>query len=396
MKALRYIAAAAVMAAVLAGCSTRVEPYNRQGKQNQGQEQQKPQDKEITPTPNKTWTISYEGRKVVDGAYTDEIRVNNVPAGQKYLVSVINRANYATYGGDLAAFLKNELEYNSDYVYEGSPEVIQFGRLRHGQWYAFVIGLDANKNLTGEYTSIMFNVEEEEASQEYLEWLGNWSVSDGRIEYEIKISQIESNQVYRIDGWEVRKDATDWEQMNQEYLEAFFEPSNDRLYFVSQYITTYDDESLDGASVDELFLGQIDYAGLTEEQGLYIVPDENFDLAYAEADIDDKAYVSPCDIRVAVGNDDFAGKFYCMQYVYQEVQSGQWHVYNNDVIRFYDDYGVMKPLTMTRKSTSQDNKPSGIMKRNGKVSVAEEEKPLRARVYQPRSERKAKGVVRAK
>ena len=36
------------------------------------------------------------------------------------------------------------------------------------------------------------------------------------------------------------------------------------------------------------------------------------------------------------------------------------------------------------------------MKRNGKVSVAEEEKPLRAKVYQPRSERKAKGVVRAK
>jgi hypothetical protein len=161
-------------------------------------------------------------------------------------------------------------------------------------------------------------------------------------------------------------------------------------------IGNYDDESLDGASVDELFLGQIDYAGLTEEQGLYIVPDENFDLAYAEADIDDKAYVSPCDIRVAVGNDEFAGKFYCMQYVYQEVQSGQWHVYNNDVIRFYDDYGVMKPLTMTRKSTSTD-KPASIMKRSGKVSVPEEEeKPLRAKVYQPRSERKAKGVVRAK
>ena len=400
MKALRYFMAAVAMAAMFAGCSTRVEPYNRQNGQNQnsGQNQggsQKPQETQVTPQENTTWKISYEGRSETDGSITEEIRVNNVPSGQKYLVSVINKANYSTYSGDLVAFMKNELEYNSDYVYQGSPEIIQFGRFRHGVWYAFIIGLDSDKKLTGEYAYCRFNVEEEAASEEYLSWLGNWTVSDGRIEYEIKVSQIESNQVYRVDGWEVRKDADDWEQMNQEYLEAFFEPSDGRLYFVSQYITSYEDESLDGATVDELFLGQIDYDGITEEMGLYIVPDENFDLAYAEKDSEDSYSIRPCDIRVAVGNDEFQGKFYCMQYVYQEVETGLWHVYNNNVARFFDDYGGFHPMTMQMKAPATD-KPASIIKRSGKLSLAEEEKPLRGKVYQPRAERVAKGIVRAK
>ena len=400
MKLTRYFIAAVVMTALLAGCKTRIEPYNRQSGQNQnsGQNQgdgsQKPEDTQVTPQENTTWKISYEGRKIVDGAYTDEIRVNNVPASQKYLVSVINKANYATYGGDLAAFLQAELEYNSEYVYQGSPEVIQFGRLRHGVWYAFVIGLDSDKKLTGEYAYCKFEVEEEEASEEYLSWLGNWTVSDGRIEYDLKISQIESNQVYRVDGWEVRKDADDWEQMNQEYLEAFFEPSDGRLYFVSQYITTYDDESLDGATVDELFVGQIDYDGITEEMGLYIVPDENFDLAYAEKNSDDSYSIYPCDVRVYVGNDEFNGRFYCMQYVYQEVNSGAWHLYNNDVARFFDDYGGFHPMTMKMKAAGTD-KPASIMKRSGKLSLSEEEKPMRGNVYRPRAERVAKVIVKA-
>ena len=391
MKLNRYLMAAVIVAVLCAACN-RVEPYNRrQGNNNSNPPQT--EKKEIVPTLNSTWKISYGDRTIDNGEYREEIHVNNVPDGQKYLVSVINLNNYAFYKGDVAAFLQNEFEVNSDFVEEGSPKIIPFNRFRAGQWFAFIIGLDNNEELTGEYAYCKFTVYEEDATEEYNSWIGNWTVSDGRIEYDIKISQIEANYVYRIDGWEVRKDVEDWEPMNQEYLEAFFEPSNDRLYFVSQYLTSYEDQSLDGALVDELFLGQINYDGISEEMGLYFVTDENFELAYAEKDIDDNYYITPCDVSVLVGKDEFKGKFYCIQYAYQEVDNGKWHVYNEDVARFYNDLNILRPMTMTKKDASQD-KPSSIMKRNNKLSVAVDEKPLRGKIYQPRSEKRAVKAIK--
>ncbi|MBQ9410427.1 MAG: hypothetical protein IJU21_02335 [Bacteroidales bacterium] len=398
MKLYRYLMAAVLMAAVLQGCRTRVDPYyprdNQRPGGNQGNGQpSQPEDPQKDPElkENTTWQISYEGRKIVDGAYTEEIRVNNVPASQKYLVSVINKANYSTYGGDLMAFLKNELENNSEYVYQGAPEVIQFGRFRHGTWYAFVIGLDSNKKLTGEYAYTKFEVKEEEASAEYISWLGNWTVSDGHLSYNISITQEEANQVYRVDGWEVlEKPGEDWVQMDMENLEAFFEPSDGRLYFVSQYIWTYEDEDLDGDKVDEFFLGIIDYDGITEEMGLYIVPDEGIDLAYAQKD-DDKAYIYPCNVSVNVGSDVFEGKFYCMQYLYQEVKNGNWHYYNQDSVSFFDNAGSFCPITMVSTKAGAAV-PSRIVRRNGKIALTGEDKPLRGKVYQPREGRVVNAV----
>lgn len=402
MKLYRYLMAAVVVAAFLTGCRTRVEPYYPHGHQtpggNNNGQPSTPSTPETDPKPNEnsTWQISYEGRKEVDGSIVEEIQVNNVPITQQYLVSVINKANYATYGGDVIAFFKNELANNSEYVYVGAPEVIQFSRFRHGTWYAFIIALDSNKKLTGEFAYCKFSVEEEEPSNEYLSWLGNWTVSDGRISYDLKIVQEEANQVYRVYGWEVREANTpDWVQMDLESLEAFFEPTDGRLYFVSQYITTYEDEDLDGAEVDELFLGVIDYDGITEEMGLYIVPDENIDLAYAEDDGEGNVKVRPCDISVNVGDDKFEGKFYCMQYVYQEVKSGDWHYYNNDTVSFFDNAGGFRYLTMEKTKAVADV-PANTVMRNGKARLTGEDKPLSGKVYQPRSGRVVKGAVKAK
>lgn len=330
---------------------------------------------------NANWQVSYEGRKVVDGSYVEEIRVNNVPAEQQYLVSIINKANYSSYGGDLLEFFKYELAHNSDYVYQGSPAVIQCERFRHGTWYAFVIGLNKNKELTGEYAYCMFTVEEEAPSAEYLSWLGNWTVSDGNISYNIKVSKIEANNVYRIDGWEVRNDTYYWVQMNQEYLEAFFEPANGRLYFVSQYITSYYDESLDGATVDELFLGLIKHNGST-----YIVPTEGIDLAYAQHDDEELASVRPCSIKIDIDNDTFEGNFSCMQYVYQEVQNGNWHFYNKESI------SLLRNVTMV-KTKGEANIPRSTVMLRGKAHLTSEDKPLRGIVYEPRAGRVIKGIM---
>ena len=399
MKLYRYLMAAVVMAALFTGCRTRVEPYYPSGNQRPGGNSGQPSTPSTPQTDpelkeNTTWQISYEGRKIVEGAYTEKIQVNNIPITQQYLVSVINKANYATYGGDLLAFFKNELANNSDHVYVGAPEVIQFSRFRHGTWYAFVIGLDSKKNLTGEYTYCKFNVDEEEPTAEYLSWLGNWTVSDGRISYDIQISKEEANQVYRLDGWEIMKGNSDWFQMDQEYIETFFEPSDGRMYFVSQYIRTYiEDILIDDAEVDELFLGVIDYDGITEEMGLYIVPDEGIDLAYAQQEDEDHVTINPCNITSTVGNDTFDGKFFCMQYVCQEVSNGNWHYYNNDSVSFFDNAGSPLQVTMVRTKGETNVNRSAVM-RNGKAILTGEDKPLHGKVYRPRSENRAVKAVK--
>ena len=339
------------------------------------------------PTENTTWKIAYNGRVYFDGARVEEISISDVPSDQKFIVSVINETSYATFGGDIMAFMKYELEYNSDYVYQGSPQTIHLNPVRHGKWYAFIIGLDKDKKLTGEYAFCAFDVAEESESAEYKFWLGDWTVSDGTVSYNLQISHIENNLVYRIDGWEVRQNAPGgWTQMDLEYLEAFFDPSNGRLYFQSQYICTYTDPDLNNEEVDELFLGQIYYNGIQEENGYYIVPQEGIDLAYAEKTADNKGTLQPCDIDINIGADLFQGKIRLMQYCYQEVKSGALHVYNDKGLANFGNGN------MTMVKTGGSSAAPVNLSRRGFCTA--DGKPLRGKVYQPREERILKAAIR--
>lgn len=387
---MRFLWMAAAAALLVAGCATKTDPYTRhsgnssgQGGQNQQNQEQNPDSgnttpKEITPTLNKTWQVKYAGRKHLQGHLVEVIEVNNVAASQQFLVSVINRENYATYEGDLKAFLENEWEVNGEYVYTGAPQVIQFDPFRHGTWYAFVIGLDSNKRLTGEYAYAKFTVEEEEASEEFNRWLGQWTVSDGQFSYHLNVSSLEANFVYRVDGWETGSGIGT--NMDQEYLETFFEESDGSMYFVSQYIQSYNDESMNGTLVDEFFLGQVDYDGITEPMGLYIITEEGMDLACAYFDSHGAVVLEPCTVTAEIGQDSYTGPFYCMQYFFTE--GTNWYTYNDNTAAF--------PVTMVKVEDQPQPQPQLFRRQGGEVR----QKALRGKVYQPRSGRTVKAVKR--
>ena len=361
MKTIRFFISAILVAVVMSGCSTKIERTGRNGNQQPSQPSQPSEpETEVVLKENKTWTIEYAERKYnEDGSVTEEIQVNNVPSGQ----------SYESYKGDVAAFLKNEAQYNSEYVYTGSPQIIQFGRFRHGTWYAFIIALNSKKEVTGEYAYSKFTVEEEEPTEEYLAWLGNWKVSQGGYTYNITVSREEANLVYRVDGWEVIADDKNWNQMNydDDHLETFYEPTDGNMYFVSQYLTEYQDEDMNNEWVQEYFLGQIDYDGIHEEMGLYIIPDEGLDLAYA-VNAGGNTKLNPCKVKVKVGDDQFEGNFYCMQYFYTEGK--KWYKYNDNV----------PALPMKMERSSQPAQPSKF--RSGATkSLGSEEKPLRGQLY---------------
>ena len=106
------MAAVAVMLAV-AGCRKHDRYQRQSGGTDNGSTI-------VTPEPkfelkqNNSWTITYEGRKSVDGDRGDVI-TTKVPNNVIYLVSVLSIDDYSSYEGDNEPFMKNELEWVMGY-----------------------------------------------------------------------------------------------------------------------------------------------------------------------------------------------------------------------------------------------------------------------------------------
>lgn len=380
MKASRILFVMAIAIAALSGCRKhdRPERQNPGGGGNEGGGNGQQQEQTVMKiTENKNWVITYDGKDIRDGYKVEVITVDNVPANVIYIVSVINRDNYATYGGDLESFMKNELEAAGDYIYEGSPQEILFDPFRHGTWYAFVMALDSNHKLTGEYAYSKFTVNEEEPTAEFNKWLGNWTATQGQYSYELTISSLEANFIYKVEGWETGKYLQ--EQMNQEYLETFFD--NGRMYFVSQFIGSYEENN---TTMEECFLGEVDYDGILNEQGIYLIQDEGIDLAYAALTDDNNANIVPCQVTTYIGNnnEEFTANFYDMKYFVWSVGEKQWFHYNDEVATL--------PMTMKRSQAAPASTKSVVAQR------AQNNRPLRGKVFVPREQKKAVKAVKAR
>ena len=387
----------AVAALALTGCRKHDKP-ERQHNNGNGSEVVNPggdtQEPAIELKENKNWTVEYSGRVVSQGNKVELIDVSNIGQNIIYLVSVIDRENYRTYGGKLKDFMEAELAWVMDqpeedrpyYVYSG-PQTIQFNPFRHGTWYAFIIALDSNYKLTGEYAYSMFEVEEETPADDFKKWLGTWRVkgkTDGRpsrdVVYKISIESEEANFMYRVYDWEtLEKEDANWLQMNLESLVTFYDGGD--MYFTSQYIQTYDDEEYNDV-VEEVFLGEVDYNGILHEQGLYIIEQEDIDLAKATIAQDgNSASIDPVEVTTFIEDEEFTANFYDMKYFGWSQNEKGWFVYNQNVAIF--------PLTMEKVSDEVAPATKAAVSMRG---YAEPARALRSRVFIPREQRRVKAV----
>lgn len=377
MKVSRVLFVMAIAIAALSGCRKHDRPERQHpgtGGNSDDNTGHKTEQTVFQLKENKNWEISYAGKEIRGGAKVEVINVDNVPANVIYIVSVINRDNYDTYKGNLENFMKNELEAAGDYIYEGSPEEILFDPFRHGTWYGFIIALDSNHNLTGEYAYSKFTVEEEEPTAEFNKWIGTWSATQGQYEYNLTISSLEANFIYKVEGWETGKYLD--EQMDQEYLETFFD--NGRMYFVSQYIQSYEENN---TTMEECFLGEVDYDGILHEMGLYLIQDEGLDLAYATLVDDNNATIVGCPVTTDIDGEEFETTFYDMKYFVWSVGEKQWYHYNDQVASL--------PMTMKRveaAAPASTKAPAVMRGRNTR--------PLRGKVFVPKDQKKAVKAVK--
>ena len=404
MKISRFLFVVAIAITALSGCQDK---YSRPGRQHpggggsqqgtdQGQQQQT-----VTARENKTWSVSYDGRQTITGGQKVDVFSTTVPNNVIYLVSILPLGDYREYNNDKVKFMQNELDWvmgmdaedQKMYVYTGAQTIYINPVLTHGDWYAFIIALDSDNKLTGEYSYLSFEVEEEEPTPEFQKWLGTWRVSgktDGRpakdVTYKLSIESEEANYMYRVYGWEtLEEEDDDWEQMNLESLVTFYDGGD--MYFTAQYITTYDDEEFND-TVEEVFLGEVYYKGAHATPDLYIIESEDIDLARATLSQDGlSAALEPVEVTAWFGDDndgeEYTTVFYDMKYFYWSRNDMQWYVYNQNVAIF--------PFTM-EKITSEP--APALTKASSSITRGQRIRPVRAKVYVPKSEKKVVKAVK--
>ena len=350
---IKTFALAAIAALALTGC-IKHEPYGHRpypddGGDNNGHGGGGNTEEKLVVRERTDWSIKYIGREdyvTDDGVEQVERFRFGYNGNGYYIIRIVRPEDFRdAYKSDAAAFFTYEAEslladakndgvnfwqYTDEVFTAKTPDVL-FNRLRSGTWTAFLIELDAKGKVTGDYAESTFTIKEEVATASFSKWLGAWRVSNGLMGFDLDISSIDNNFIYRIDGWE-RGPAVSF-QMDQEYIEGEFWAPNGYLYIVSQFLGTYDDDNL--GTVDELFMGNI-----FDSNGLTIITDEGLDLAVMVPMEGETAELQPLDVTLQTGSGEYTTKFHSMQYYMWAHDTGEWHPYNSNVAAL--------PLTMTR------------------------------------------------
>ena len=351
------IATVATAALALTGCY-KSDPVNRHDGREPGgnggggrQETEK-----LVVTERSDWSIRYVAREdwVNDDGSVDKVEHFNLNYNGSgyYIIRLVRPDDFRdAYKNDAAGFFSYESETlladaeadgvnfwsYTDEVFTNKIKDVYFNRLRSGTWMAFLIELDSAGKATGNYAEADFSIQEEVATDAFSRWLGDWRVCNGLVGYDLSISSIDNNFLYRIDGWE-QGPAVSF-QMNQEYLEGEFWAENGFLYIVSQYLGTYDDTDFGYGTVDELFMGNI-----FDSNGITLITDEGIDIAVMVPK-GDGAELQPMELTLQTDSGDYRTKFHSMQYYMWAHSTQEWHPYNSNVAEL--------PLAMTYLGTTR-------------------------------------------
>ena len=111
------------------------------------------------------------------------------------------------------------------YIYE-EDKPFEIDRIKSGDYYFVAYGFEGDGNHTRTYSVHEIHIEEDQATDAYNKWLGNYTFSgtvdaiqeDGETvpetrTYNIFIEKYDNNFMYRVHGWECGKDVEyDWEE----------------------------------------------------------------------------------------------------------------------------------------------------------------------------------------
>lgn len=358
------------------------------------------------------WSIKYIDREdyTEDDGYISRVEKFQVycPGVTYYILLSISPDDLKElYNNDPLAFFQKEAEYYrsdaeyynekvTDYFYTADAQDYLLDRMRMGTWNMYLVAMNASGYATGDYAKTTFTLKEEEPIEDYSKWLGEWTVTGKtypdekgnteNVSYVLTVEKEEANLSYDVRGWETGESikAKEGTVMDQEYLVTEFDWSNHNMYFRSQYLGTYTDDTV-GKDVDELFLGKVDYKGTsTADHGIWIISDENLDLGAAVA-TDKGIEISGCDVYVTISTKEELTTFAIMQYIraFMNGQDVDYLEYNTNVPTY--------PLTMVKTKASV-SRPALVRRPVTKASVHHSQ----TREHRDRRSQSAKSAVRVK
>lgn len=255
-----------------------------------------------------SWEITYKERRVSESDPNQETEVlactvKDAESKDTYIPCLLTRTDFETaYGGSLRACFEDYVEYLNlqnvvweDKVLTGSCEHLE-DRLRHGDYILFMIGVDAEGELTGYYARTDHSLTQETATDAYRRWIGKWTLSgtygEEKISYQVEISPDENNLYYRMYGWESTSATDYFKTLPQERpVLLYFEKTTGDAYVVSEELKDLPDPTL--AEFYDFFLYgcvEIDYGGEMTELPIDV---SNVRIARMSLTNDNRAVFTP-------------------------------------------------------------------------------------------------------
>lgn len=158
------------------------------------------------------WKISYQ-RGEYEGKAAELVTIECAEDSRYYFDYVTETYVTETEAGDLldayVSYLVNDEipsyldNYKiTEFTYVG-PGTFPLNRMGKGNYYAICIGYGEDGLPTGTYSAQKFTVVEEEATQEYTQWIGKYTMTAANgVSYDVNIAQYDNNYQYIMYGWE--------------------------------------------------------------------------------------------------------------------------------------------------------------------------------------------------
>ena len=227
---------------------------------------------------NDAWKVMYVGKDTLnDVEYDHVVRVISSD-NNSYAITVVYAEAYDPYGLrtlaedmliDLKAYLK---EYNDRYATSFSfADILYTGNgadpfdLDPGKYRAIAVGFTPAGEVSGLFAvSDEFEIEEQMASVNYLNWLGKWSIEgqNGAIN-EVEITKLHANRSFYMTGWEGFDDIA---------IEVEYNAELDAMFFYSQLVAEQYDLGEEYGKADiYLFAGDEDGYYYDNKDGDYYI-----------------------------------------------------------------------------------------------------------------------------
>lgn len=168
-------------------------------------------------TINTAWKVEYTGAGEISGStYEHTVTVTSNDAN-KYFISVVTKSDFdqkeiKQICEEEVAYLKDFIaQYNATYNANITLDQMLFSgngkdafNLAAGEWYALAIGVGSDGEPSGLYAvSGLITVEEEEVSEAYASWVGNWKFTGSNgVSFDVTFHQYKNNESFLMTGWE--------------------------------------------------------------------------------------------------------------------------------------------------------------------------------------------------